>query len=159
VKRAWLLIIVLAFTCFSGCREADSQKIELKEAAMDNQRPAKLSIETLEALTRAPYPTICVVQCEKVEVIFPGTQSESNIVFATVKNSGLGLEKGPCSFRFFASDSLRMKKGRLYLVAAYGSPGRRELSIFERVEVSSERAAQALDFALQEFERIKIGRG
>lgn len=163
-----LLIVLVVLASICCCKETnvensiagdiEKKKMSRKTVVMQ-EKAAELTPETFEGLTRVPHPTIAIVRCDKAETIFAGTQSESRIVHATIVRAGIGLEEGHLSFRFFASETLSMKKGRLYLVAAYGSPGRVELPIFERVEVLPETATEALNKALEAFKRLKKNDG
>ena len=160
-----VLVVLASICCCKGTNidndiagDIEKEKISRKKVIMQ-EKTAELTPETLEGLTRAHHPTIAIVRCEKAETIFAGTQSESRIVHATIVKAGIGLEEGRLSFRFFASKTLNMKTGRLYLVAAYGSPGREELPLFERVEILPETATEALYKALEVFKKLQKNDG
>ena len=165
-RTLFIVLAVLASFCCCKGTNADNDiagNIEkekmLKKKVIMQEKTAELTPETLEGLTRVSHPTIAIIRCEKAETIFAGSQSESRIVHVTIVEPGIGLQDGRLSFRFFASETLNMKKGSLYLVAAYGSPGREELPLFERVEVLPETATEALNKALEVFKRLQKSDG
>jgi hypothetical protein len=146
------LIFVGAVSGEQTTRQSDSKNHSLStgEDRKKKGNVMKLSPQTLDALATAPNPTIAVVRCENVEVLFAHTQSESMIAHAVIVETALGLDKGKISLRFFTSKELNMETGRLYLIAAYGH-GRNELALLERIKVSQESCVETLRAALEDF--------